>query len=196
MSALLFHGLIEETRPDAHYLTYPVPSKRRKASRPPSPTRTDQSGSPSSPRTGTQVLTLGGLPFRMRSMSENRLFGVVRRYTAGQAEVSIFDRERSLLFCLSDPSCNGGLRGMLEAWQVGSDEVREDKVLQYLGRLDSPATWRRAGLVAERFGLEQLRQGCLDVVQELPIAEERELHLVGPLGHGRLFKPWMVKAPW
>jgi len=197
LSALLVHELLLETRPDAHYPTKPVAATSVRQHKLVSSSPPNRGNEAPKPRVGTLVMTLDGLPFRLRTMTTAKVFGVARRWTTGGIHISVFDLERSLLLCLSDPQCNGGLRGILKAWENGAERVREQRMIDYLGKTASLATWRRTGLMAERVGLEQLRKECLGAIRDSPTpSHDRSVSLVRGISHGRQIEPWGVAVPW
>jgi predicted transcriptional regulator of viral defense system len=191
-SALLFHDLTQ-LQLDQHFLTVPVAAKPRGPGRPAKEvsTRTSQR----QPRLGTQRFVLDGQSYRTRTLTASLVFGTRSEWVDRNEQIQVFDLERSLLNTLTDPDCNGGLRGVLEAWERASERLLVPTLLDYLGRFDRGPLWRRAGALAEHLGMKELAERAKSALELLP-ANPTPIPLVIGRSDGNLLHPWQVIAPW
>lgn len=109
--------------------------------------------------------------------------------------IQVFDLERSLLNTLTDPDCNGGLRGVLEAWERGLERASVPTLIDYLCRFERGPLWRRTGVLAKHLGIRELVQEAKRALERLP-ADPTPIPLVIGRSDGNLLHPWHVIAPW
>lgn len=191
-SALLFHDLTQ-LQLDQHYLTIPVAAKPRGPSKPSEEVsaRTSQR----QPRLGTQRFVLDGQSYRTRTLTASLVFGARREWVDRNEHIQVFDLERSLLNALTDPDCNGGLRGVLEAWDRGASRIDSPKILEYLLRFDRSVLWRRVGALAEHLGLDEIRRAANQAVAHRSGVPE-PIPLITGRPQGSLLEAWQVVVPW
>ena len=98
-------------------------------------------------------LVLRGTEFQLRTVSSQALFGL-KPVWRGRVRVNVSDPARTVVDMLAEPALGGGLRSMedvLRAW-LGSSEFRDLKLLvEYAGRLDNGAVFKRLGYLLERY---------------------------------------------
>ncbi len=198
-SALVFHGLTQ-LRVTQHFVVVPTTRQpRRTGVVPPLRPQDDQAlvprEKPPVPRTGRLVARLAGVEYRMRETFEDLLFGVVEAPYGDKGSIRVFDRERALLHTLTDPACNGGQRGVLDAWEFAVERLRVDRLLAYLKRLDEPTIWRRIGALSEHLELTDVTAAAAEAIAAGVDTTERVDMVRGVVGR-RLIFPWNVMAPW
>lgn len=110
----------------------------------------------------TREQTVQGVPFTLRSMKENTIFGT-RTLWRDHSRIPISDKHRTILDLLSDPSTGGGIRHVhdcLGAYLKDRD-ADADTLLDYADRLGNGAVFKRLGFLLSRIGgNEQLIEAC------------------------------------
>ncbi len=202
-SALLFHELTDLR---ARYQFLTIPSKRvaRQRSSPNEPRPGPETAGTSDPvrrqpRLGTARLHLEGVTYRTRTLVDEKAFGFETVWVDELETIRVYDAARTLLDTLGDPACNGGVRGVLEAWEKAADlppnKLCIERMVEYLNRLNSHTLWLRAGTMAAHVGLTAVEVAAHAVV--LPEDSERPPRpLVPGLTAGSVVQPWNVLVPW
>ena len=103
--------------------------------------------------------------------------------------------ERTLLDAINDPACNGGMRGVIEAWQKGAETIREEQLISHLHTFDRSSLWRRVGVLAAHVGRDDVAEMVSNAV---PVEEwaDDPLPLVWNRTKGSIVMPWNVIVPW
>lgn len=192
-SALSFYQLTD-LRARMHFLTIPRPSRRQQARLATSPQEEQRTRQPK-PRIGTERFALRGVSFRSKDLDARLVFGERKEWTDDREFIRVFDLERSLIDTLTDPACNGGVRGLLQAWENAAERLDEVRLSDYLARFGRPALWRRAGALAAHFQLHRVAEQIRARLHELapPVAP---IPLVWEQTGGSLLMPWEVLVPW
>ena len=103
-------------------------------------------------RSSSQVLA--GIPFRIRAVDEDRMFGIQRIWVASHA-VGMADPHRLIIDILDDPAFGGGGRHVVDVvsayWK--SEFLEPKKLLEYGTRFGSGAVLKRLGFLAELAGV-------------------------------------------
>ena len=200
-SALAFHDLTD-LRPTAHFLTAPTKRSGKKATNadsravaPDTNRRENRKGETPSPKIGTWCFTHAGVEYRLRRSVPKRIFGEVEAWTDDYERISVFEFERALLDAVNDPACNGGIRGIVEAWEKGADRVRLNRLEDHLRNFNRSSLWRRVGTLADYVGRDDIAGMIRNAVQVDEWTAD-PLPLVWNRSMGSIAMPWNVIVPW
>lgn len=134
----------------------------------------------------------GGYPvgttvYQFVQIKRERFFGT-QKIWVGDARVTMTDPERTLLDGLMMPNYCGDFAEVLHCFEVWSDRLDIDRILQYALKLDA-AMAKRLGWVLEHsgFALERLKP-----LMEVPIKGYRPLDPTGPR-RGSCDRRWMIQ---
>ena len=97
--------------------------------------------------------TMGGIGFRLRTVSEKQFFGL-KTLWRGRTQVRVSDPSRTMVDLLSDPSLGGGLRSCVDMLQnyLASKEYRNiEQLLSYAETLGVGAVFKRLGYLLARY---------------------------------------------
>lgn len=99
--------------------------------------------------------TLRGIPFLLRTVSEQTLFGL-KSIWRGTVKIPVSDPTRTILDLLSDPGLGGGIRTVTDMLNRYLKSDHRDLVLlvQYAQRLGNGAVFKRLGFLLERLAPE------------------------------------------
>jgi predicted transcriptional regulator of viral defense system len=195
ISALLFHGL-SNLRTNMHFVVLPRPRRPVAAkATPPRPSKKGENAEDHAPapKNGVRMFMCEGLDYRKRDTYEDLLVGRSVYPLDESQDVAVFDRERALLFSVTDPACNGGARGVVEAWERAAGSVEEHRIVEYAGVLSAAWIWRKVGAIADFVGMSTVVAAARTAVgaQELD-----PIPLISHVREGRLVEPWKVVVPW
>jgi predicted transcriptional regulator of viral defense system len=101
--------------------------------------------------------TLGGIGFRLRTVNEKALFGVMPIWR-GRARVRVSDPSRTIIDLMADPTLGGGLQSSVDMLQnyLKSKEFRDIKLLMsYATTMGVGAIFKRLGFLLERYAPEE-----------------------------------------
>jgi predicted transcriptional regulator of viral defense system len=172
-SALHYHGLTEQVPRRVFVLTTTaVSAPRHRGS---GATRTDGGY-----RAGHAV-------FQFVRVKPERYFGT-RKVWAGEARISMTDKERTLLDGLSMPRYFGDFAEVLHAFDVAIPQLDLNRIIDYALRLDTTSA-KRLGWVLEHHGVDP---ASLKRLVNLPIKGYRTLDPAGPR-RGPYNSRWMVQ---
>ncbi len=200
-SALVFHDLTE-IRASAHFLTAPKNRPTRRASvadvrDATQDARGDQNrrSDSAAPKIGTMCFSHAGIEYRLRRSYPEQIFGVLEEWTDDYERIRVFEFERALLDAVNDPACNGGMRGVIEAWEKGAEKIRQERLEGHLNRFDRSSLWRRVGVLADHVGRNDVSEM---VGNAIPIGDwaDDPLPLVWNRTKGSIVMPWNVIVPW
>ena len=93
-----------------------------------------------------------GMRFRIVRVKPRKFFGG-HAYRAGESQVEITDREKTIVDCLDRPDLCGGLRQVAEALHLADGDFDWDRATTYLCRFGSGAVVKRFGFLVESLGL-------------------------------------------
>jgi predicted transcriptional regulator of viral defense system len=194
-SALVFHELTD-IRPNAHYLTSPIerPKPKEKTIKNDKELYTVNEEREKRHKTGTLCFTYQDVEFRLRQTYRENIFGHLQIWTDNDEQIQVFNLDRALLDTISDPACNGGIRGVVQAWRNGAEKIREDRLLEYLHKFGKLALWRRAGAMAEYVGRNDIAKMVKEVISNEVF--DMSLPLVWNYTEGTVVMPWKVILPW
>ena len=200
-SALDFHDLTD-LRPTAHFLTVPTKRPRAKTTftgEHPSDAgigrRERKTGRSTSPRIGTRCFSHDGVEYRVRRSVPDRVFGAVDVWTDDYERIRVFELERALLDAVNDPACNGGMRGVVEAWEKGAEEAKLNRLEDHLKSFNRSSLWRRAGTLADYVGRNDISEMIRSAVLVDEWADD-PLPLFWGHTRGSIVRPWNVVVPW
>lgn len=200
-SALVFHDL-SDIRATSHFLTAPRKRPTRRdltsddyATSPDLRSDQNRGGGSIRPKIGTKCFSLAGVEYRLRHSYPEHIFGVLEPWVDDYERIRVFGFERALLDAVNDPACNGGMRGVIEAWQKGAETIREEKLISHLHTFDRSSLWRRVGVLAAHVGRGDVAEMVSNAV---PVEEwaDDPLPLVWNRTKGSIVKPWNVIVPW
>jgi len=94
--------------------------------------------------------SIAGLLFRTRSIPGKHIFGT-KKIWSYNAPIQISDMHRTLIDVLDDPSIGGGGRAVIDIAKAYAEkkESNPEMLLQYALQLESGATFKRLGFMAE-----------------------------------------------
>ena len=125
--------------------------------------------------------------YQFVQVKPERFFGIDKVW-AGEAQVMMTDRERTLLDGLSAPQCCGDIAEVLHAYEVSAAHLDLDRIIRYALRLDQ-AIAKRLGWVLEKQGVELAR---LQPLLRVPIKGYRKLDSTGA-PKGPRNRRWMIQ---
>ncbi len=93
-----------------------------------------------------------GMQFRIIRVKLRKFFGS-HGYRAGESQVEVTDREKTIVDCLDRPDLSGGLDQVGKALVSGDGDFDWDRTTMYLRRFGSGAVVKRFGFLVETLGL-------------------------------------------
>lgn len=123
-----------------------------------------------------RLFTVQGISFRFIQVKPSRYFGVEKIWV-GDAKVNITDLERTLLDGLMMPKYCGDFAEVMHAFQLASDRLEIEKIVNYSLRL-GVTTSRRLGWILSKLGVSRDK---LQPLKELTMKGYRKLDVGGPL---------------
>ncbi len=108
-------------------------------------------------RPRNRMPTMGGIGFRLRTVSEQAMFGL-KLLWRGRARVNVSDPSRTILDLMADPSLGGGLQSSVDMLQsyLKSREYRDISLLMsYAQTMGVGATFKRLGFLLNRYAPEE-----------------------------------------
>ena len=93
-----------------------------------------------------------GMRFRIVRVKARKFFGS-HRYRAGDYQVEVTSREKTIVDCLDRPDLSGGVAEVSRALLAGDGDLDWDKVTRYLRRFGSGAVVKRLGFLVEALAL-------------------------------------------
>ena len=205
-SAVAFHSLTTQPAVHHHIATVVLSSPRS------SPSRSDDEAdrkqtSPKSP-SDSKMPRLGKLMFRHQSIpyystrrSARLVPGIQIRGHGPRSQIRMTDTEQTLLDTLSKPFHCGGPEVVFEAWNEATESGRidEDKLADYLQRMDYPATSRRLAVMCSILGYSpgrELRKILEQAKGEIDRARPFvRISLLPGLAYKNLDDNWLVLTP-
>jgi predicted transcriptional regulator of viral defense system len=99
--------------------------------------------------------TIGGMQFKMIKVSKTRMYGIEKIATQ-DTEVSVSDRERTMVDLIYFPEPVGGLKKAFEILKEQSRTNKTDitKLIRYTVRFPNPSLRKRIGFVLEQAGVK------------------------------------------
>jgi predicted transcriptional regulator of viral defense system len=106
-------------------------------------------------------VTIQGLPFTLKHMKENALFGTSPIWR-GRARVLVTNPTRTLIDMFDDPAIGGGIRHVTDCLRAyfRRDDWRIDDLIATAERLGNRAVFKRLGFLAELEGKQELVDAC------------------------------------
>ena len=92
------------------------------------------------------------MQFRIVRVKSRKFFGS-HGYRAGESQVEVTDREKTIVDCLDRPDLSGGLDQVGKALLAGDGDFDWDRTTMYLRRFGSGAVVKRCGFLVETLGL-------------------------------------------
>jgi len=108
-------------------------------------------------RPRTRKTKMGGVEFRIRTVSAKQFFGL-KTVWRGRMRVKVSDPSRTIVDLLADPSLGGGLRSsvdMLQTYLDSKEHRNVGQLLSYAEELGVGAVFKRLGYLLERFAPEE-----------------------------------------
>lgn len=93
-----------------------------------------------------------GMRFRFIRVAAHKFFGL-ERVSVGDQQISITDREKTLLDALDHSEYCGGMAEPAKAIAEGWQAIDPDRVLDYALQMDNSAVFKRLGYLLEHHGL-------------------------------------------
>ena len=93
-----------------------------------------------------------GMQFRIVRVKPRKFFGS-HGYRAGESQVEVTDREKTIVDCLDRPDLSGGLGQVGKALLAGDGDFDWDRTTMYLHRFGSGAVVKRLGFLVETLEL-------------------------------------------
>jgi predicted transcriptional regulator of viral defense system len=105
-----------------------------------------------------RINTVGKTRFNLLKVPSSRIYGTVKLTIQG-SEVSVSDRERTLVDLMYYPEPVGGLRRAFQIFQAQAEDKKTDldKLIRYATRFPGLSTRRRIGYALEQGGVSPLR---------------------------------------
>ena len=98
-----------------------------------------------------QEMEIFGVRYRIVRIKEDKFFGIGRVWI-DEAEISMTDREKTIVDCLDKPEHCGGVIEVAKAIEKGRFDMR--KLEKYALKMDNSGVVRRLGYLCEMFGLD------------------------------------------
>jgi len=99
--------------------------------------------------------TIGGMQFKMIKVPANRMYGL-EKIIIRDAEVTVSDRERTIVDLIYFPEPVGGLKRSFEILrgQIRTKKADVTKLIKYATRFPNPSIRKRIGFVLEQAGVK------------------------------------------
>jgi predicted transcriptional regulator of viral defense system len=99
--------------------------------------------------------TIGGMRFKMIKVSKARMYGL-EKITIRDTEVSVSDRERTIVDLIYFPEPVGGLKRVFEILkeQTKTNKTDVTKLIKYAARFPNPSLRKRIGFILEQAGVK------------------------------------------
>ena len=135
-----------------------------------------------------------GMQFRIVRVKPRKFFGS-HRYRAGEFQVEVTDREKTIMDCLDRPDLSGGVDQVGKALLAGDGEFDWDRTTMYLRRFGSGAVVKRLGLLVEALELTHPpKPGMLDEWLNLLTAGLSKLDPSTPGRPHRIATRWRLEV--
>ena len=193
-TAIAFHSL--STQPPVHH-HIAIPTETYVRSAVPKVTKHRVATSPNP--LGTLLFSYDRTPFYKTSREGRLLPGVQLRYIGPKAVIRITNLEQTLLDTLHRPLACGGPRVVFEAWDQGLKRMNEDRLADFLVRMDRRPIAQRLGYILD--GLEykprsKLRSVLDQYLSQLDPGDSSAYQQLFPGVHySNLGHPWLVYGP-
>lgn len=205
-SAVVFHGLT--TQPAGHHHIAELRPHREPVAQGDTPQRPlDSSVKKTAPRGpqrhpfGKPLFHLHGIPFYSTVRSQRLVPGIQTRAYGPRAQICITTFEQTLLDTLYKPFHCGGPEVVFEAWQdsAAARRIDEERLLDYLQKMQYPATTRRVGVMLELTGIRpgaSLQRYLQDSQQAIDRAgAHARISLLPGVNYQQLNQTWLVNTP-
>ena len=135
-----------------------------------------------------------GMRFRIVRVKSKKFFGSYR-YRAGDYQVKVTDREKTIVDCLDRPDLSGGVAQIAKALVAGDGDFDWDRKTRYLRRFGSGAVVKRLGFLAEALELTHpLDPRILDEWLDLLTAGISKLDPSTPRKPHRIATRWRIEV--
>lgn len=133
-----------------------------------------------------------GMRFRIVRVKPRKFFGS-HGYRAGESDVEVTDREKTIVDCLDRPDLCGGLDQIAKALLSGDGDFDWDRATMYLRRFGSGAVVKRLGFLVEALGLTHPPEpGMLNEWLDLRTAGISKLDPSTPRKPHRIVTRWRI----
>ena len=135
-----------------------------------------------------------GMQFRIVRVKPSKFFGG-HEYRAGEFQVAITDREKTIVDCLDRPDLSGGVNQIAAALRTGVADLDWDRMTMYLRRFGSGSVVKRLGFLVEALGLTHPPEpGMLDRWLDLLSAGISRLDPSTPRAPHRIATRWRIEV--
>ena len=135
-----------------------------------------------------------GMRFRIVRVKPGKFFGS-HAYRAGEFDVAVTDREKTIVDCLDRPDLSGGVNQVAAALRMGDDDLDWDRMTTYVRRFRSGAVVKRLGFLVEAMGLTHPPEpGMLDRWLDLLSAGISRLDPSTPREPHRIATRWRIEV--
>jgi predicted transcriptional regulator of viral defense system len=193
-TAIAFHSLSTQP-PVHHHIAIPTENYVRSTV----PKETKHRVATSRNPLGTLLFSYDGTPFYKTSREERLLPGVQLRYIGPTAVIRITNLEQTLLDTLHRPLACGGPRVVFEAWDRGLKRMDEDRLADFLVRMDRRAIAQRLGYILDDLDYKprsKLRSVLDQYLSQLNPADSSVYQQLFPgVEYSNLRHPWLVYGP-
>jgi len=148
-TALAFHSLTTQLPSHHHIARLVRPSARSR--RPPSVSATTGRSRRFHPL-GILRFLYQGVPYYETKRDRSLVAGIQQCYLNPHTVFRITDPEQTLLDTLHRPLSCGGPTVVFEAWQIGTESLDEDRLLDHLHAIKDTRLHRRVGCMLEKTG--------------------------------------------
>jgi hypothetical protein len=150
---------------------------------------------------GKTVFSYSGISYYLTRRTSRLVPGVQSRSNGPRARFRITTCEQSLLDTLHKPQNCGGSAVVMEAWHEATTSGRldEERLVDYLVRMDYPSTSRRVGAMLRLMGynagarLENYLEQARQVVDDK--APYSQISLLPGFDYSNLDEEWLVRLP-
>jgi predicted transcriptional regulator of viral defense system len=150
---------------------------------------------------GRVAFSYSGVCYYLTRRTKRLIPGVQNRSQGPRGRFRITTYEQSLLDTLYKPQNCGGPAVVLEAWQEATTSGRldEERLVDYLARMDYPSTTRRVGAILQLMGYypgdelkSYLDQAKKNIDRAAPYSQ---ISLLPGFDYSNLDEEWLVKSP-
>ncbi len=134
-------------------------------------------------------IKIKNIPFQFIYHNTNHFFGTKKVWIDNFNKVQCSDLEKTIIDCLFKPNYAGGIVEIARAINTSKNQIRFDKLLDYVKKFDSQAVIKRLGFLLE---LLEIQNNIIDELQKIKTASYIILDTELPKT-GRMVHRWSIQ---
>lgn len=102
------------------------------------------------------VIKIKNIPFQFIYHNEDHFFGTKKVWIDNFNKVQCSDLEKTIIDCLFKPNYAGGIVEVARAINISKDQIKFDKLLEYIRKFKSQAVIKRLGFLLELLDINHI----------------------------------------